>query len=106
MHGNVWEWCFDEFKRDLGSKTGTDPVQASFKNDKQQGQQLLTASLLTNGNDGDVDRVLRGGSWISDGGNCRSAFRSGLRASGGHDYFGFRFAVGLELTVAEPNGKL
>jgi len=55
MHGNVWEWCFDQW------------------HENYQG-------APTNGNawlaDGDESRrVLRGGSWIYDPRNCRSAYR-------------------------------
>ena len=114
MHGNIWEWCFDEFKNNLDSETVTDPVTASFKaafsataqtGIKPQSVNLLDASLLTNGGDVNVERVLRGGSWFNNAKNCRSAFRYGDTASNRIRRNGFRFAVGLELTVAEPNGE-
>ncbi|MCK5854372.1 MAG: formylglycine-generating enzyme family protein, partial [Sulfurovaceae bacterium] len=30
MHGNVWEWCQDQWNEDLGSSPVTDPVQTSI----------------------------------------------------------------------------
>ena len=51
MHGNVSELCLDWFSSDLGSYPSSDPVGA------------------TNG----IYRVLKGGSWGSDAGHCRSA---------------------------------
>lgn len=52
MHGNVWEWCQDWFA-DYTTETVIDPQGAN------------------NG----VSRVLRGGSWGTVGGGCRSACR-------------------------------
>ena len=54
MHGNVSELCLDWFSGDLGRKPSSDPVGAS------------------NG----TFRVLRGGSWQSDAGSCRSAAKA------------------------------
>jgi len=52
MHGNVFEWCYDGYT-EYGSNPATDPVGS-------------TASPY---------RILRGGSWISPAGWCRSAQR-------------------------------
>ena len=52
MHGNLWEWCQDGFKENLGTESSTDPLM-------QVG----------------AGRVVRGGSWIEDGRNVRSAYR-------------------------------
>ncbi len=53
MHGNVWEWCLDD-TREYTSQPAVNPV----------GKLEDTAVA-----------ALRGGSWIYDGRNCRSAYR-------------------------------
>ena len=69
MHGNVRDWCQDWFG-DYPDKSVQDP---------------------TGPEKGDF-RVLRGGSWFSFAGNCRSADRSRLRPTDRFDYAGFRLA--------------
>ncbi|WPD21221.1 MAG: formylglycine-generating enzyme family protein [Candidatus Electrothrix scaldis] len=71
MHGNVWEWCRD-WLGDYSSKPVVDPL----------------------GPDTGRFRVLRGGSWISDGGDCRSAARSGSTPDYRSSSLGFRLARG------------
>jgi formylglycine-generating enzyme required for sulfatase activity len=55
MHGNVWEWCgdwyADSYSGALSERNPTGPNSGTF-------------------------RVLRGGSWVSYPGGCRSAYRS------------------------------
>ncbi len=69
MHGNVWEWCQDWFG-EYSSEHVTDP----------QGLEM--------GN----RRVLRGGSWLNGGRDCRSAFRHPRVRSYRSAYYGFRLA--------------
>lgn len=71
MHGNVWEWCQDRFG-DYPAEPVIDP----------QG-------VKSGGS-----RVLRGGSWYSSGGRCRSASRGRGVPSRRDDNAGFRLARG------------
>ena len=78
MHGNVWEWCQDEWCEDLGKEAVRDPVNTSTKPNDDAG----------------VSRVLRGGSWFDFGGHCRSALRGSRSADGRSRRIGFRFSLG------------
>ena len=64
MHGNVWEWCQDWYD-DLPSGNATGPSTGS-------------------------GRVLRGGSWYDDSGDCRSADRLKLTPDIRFNFLGFR----------------
>jgi len=70
MHGNVWEWCEDWYKKDYPSGHVTDPKG------------------LSSGS----SRVLRGGSWIGDARSVRSADRNRNNPDYGYGDFGFRVA--------------
>jgi formylglycine-generating enzyme required for sulfatase activity len=71
MHGNVFEWCAD-WCENYGAEAVTDP----------QGPTQC------------ADRVLRGGSWFSLPGNCRSARRiRGTPDFRGDIDFGFRVVI-------------
>ncbi len=73
MHGNVWEWCEDEWHDDYyGAPTD--------------------GTAWTSGNSLEY-RVLRGGSWHEPPANCRSATRLKMASSEADDCFGFRVAV-------------
>ena len=70
MHGNVWEWCQDWYKKDYPSGHVTNPKGPSS----------------------DKYRVLRGGGWFDNAGYCRSADRSGNKPDTRNNYMGFRVA--------------
>lgn len=72
LHGNVWEWCGDYWQKHLGEVAVTDPT----------------------GPDVGSDRVLRGGSWSSDGRLVRSAYRDHDAPGGRARSSGFRLTLG------------
>ncbi len=72
MHGNVWQWCQDWFD-EYPQKAVTDP------------QGLKGES-----------RVLRGGSWIDNPLECRSAYRGGSRPQLRHSLVGFRLCFSTD----------
>jgi formylglycine-generating enzyme required for sulfatase activity len=70
MHGNVWEWCLDHF------------------HDSYQGAPANGSAWLK-GRD-ESTRLMRGGSWVSVPGLCRSAYRNGSHPDLQHVSVGFR----------------
>ena len=70
MHGNVWEWCQD-WKGRYPTRSVTNPTGPP------------TGS----------DRVIRGGSWSSIAGSCRSAIRIGYGPDFAYGYMGFRLCA-------------
>ncbi len=54
MHGNVWEWCEDDW-------------HDNYENAPDNGSDWLSGKSS--------QKVIRGGSWVNDPFDCRSAFR-------------------------------
>ncbi len=71
MHGNVWEWVFDNY-------------------DKYSSEEAIDPKVEKEG----AFRVLRGGGWDDYGGGLRSACRGRFTPGDRYDSFGFRLARG------------
>ena len=69
MHGNVWEWCQDDYKND-------------YINAPTDGSALTSPRRSA--------KLLRGGSWCNDPGYCRSACRTFDFLDGNDTLVGFR----------------
>jgi len=72
MHGNVLEWCLDHWHN-------------SYEGAPSDGSVWLTPSASE-----EEPRLLRGGSWSFDPGDCRSAYRDHLRPVDAGSSVGFR----------------
>lgn len=70
MHGNVWEWCQDQYCWDYPSGHVTDPEGPSSGS----------------------NRVYRGGSCFNSVRFCRAAYRNYYSPGNRNDYLGFRLA--------------
>ncbi len=71
MHGNVWEWCQDwygDYPAADASEAAIDPEGAAFGS----------------------SRVVRGGSWVNNAQDCRSAYRYWNSPGSRSYYLGFR----------------
>jgi formylglycine-generating enzyme required for sulfatase activity len=79
MHGNVWEWCEDNWEPYLGTEEVTDPWLSVEKKqaDPEAG----------------CFRLVRGGSWRLYGSSTRSAARDWLSPRIGVDSLGFRLSL-------------
>ncbi len=77
MHGNVWEWCFDDWG-DSYNNAPTDGSAVTILGDK---------------------KLLRGGSWNDLPENCRSASRGFYVAGFGFYSDGFRVVCGAAWTL-------
>jgi formylglycine-generating enzyme required for sulfatase activity len=73
MHGNVWEWCLDVWHKNY---TGAPQNGAAW--------------VIDNDND---SRLLRGGAWSFNPGDCRSASRDAISSDYRHFSIGFRVVL-------------
>jgi formylglycine-generating enzyme required for sulfatase activity len=76
MHGNLWEWCEDNWQDNYSQPRTQKPYKDTTDN----------------------YHILRGGSWIGGPESCRSAYR--LWFAVGNNYFGFRLV--LSASVSNP----
>ena len=79
MHGNVWEWCEDNW------------------HDNYDGAPTDGSVWIENGDDN--RSPLRGGSWYTDPNYCRSAYRFDIVRRGLHNNLGFRVVCGAGRTL-------
>ncbi|HAC64860.1 MAG TPA: formylglycine-generating enzyme family protein [Cyanothece sp. UBA12306] len=75
LHGNVWEWCLDDFHR-------------NYEGAPSDGSPWIS-------NDNNTTKILRGGSYIINPRVCRSAFRDSLFPRNGSSNDGLRVVCGL-----------
>ena len=86
MHGNVWEWCLDEWHENYSAKPN---------HLKQNGNEAW-GDLNVNEND-NRSRIARGGSWFYIAWGCRSANRGRRIAVNRSDGSGFRVVVASDV---------
>ncbi|MDJ1178689.1 bifunctional serine/threonine-protein kinase/formylglycine-generating enzyme family protein [Roseofilum sp. BLCC_M91] len=79
MHGNLWEWCGDH-------------LHDNYNNAPTDGSIWLSS-------DEETRRLVRGGSWNNNSGNCRSRYRSSPAADNWYWFFGFRVVCPLAMTT-------
>ena len=76
MHGNVWEWCLDDYIH-------------SYSDAPKDGSVFTKRSVY---------KLLRGGSWVNNPGYCRSACRYYDDAGFDYNHYGFRVVCGAART--------
>ncbi|VXD25193.1 SUMF1/EgtB/PvdO family nonheme iron enzyme [Planktothrix paucivesiculata] len=89
LHGNVWDWCADPWHDNYeGAPTGGEVWDEENGNNNHY--QIYSAENLVNLLNDERSHCLRGGSWVSVPGTCRSAIRNWYAAINSYNYNGFR----------------
>jgi formylglycine-generating enzyme required for sulfatase activity len=84
-HGNVWEWCWDDWDADAYRKRVDGVVDPCVPSRAVRWQDR--------DNSNNADRVFRGGSWGVSARGCRAAFRFRFRPDFRGRYQGFRVCL-------------
>jgi len=84
MHGNVWEWCADDWHSNYQEAPNDGSAWIDEHNQNQ--------------NDSQNYRLLRGGSWYCNPGYCRSAVRNLIYQGYDNDNIGFRLVCAAAWT--------
>jgi formylglycine-generating enzyme required for sulfatase activity len=98
MHGNLWEWCEDEWHDNYDSPDRPDDGGAWVSTTEKRDEGVIAKTVKRIRKKVDSDDVkklhgLRGGSWFDFISNCRSSCRYGDRFVAFNNYFGFRVVV-------------
>ncbi|MBE8991087.1 formylglycine-generating enzyme family protein [Nostoc sp. LEGE 12450] len=80
MHGNVWEWCLDDWHDNYEGAPNNGSAWFDDNNNFYQKQGCA---------------VLRGGSWDDNPESCRSAFRDDVTRGNRYNSIGFRVVCNL-----------
>ena len=97
MSGNLWQLCIDADEDGLTSKIRR-LLHFALQAFLHRKQNLNTLRVMA------ADRVMRGGSWLSDAFNCRSARRYGNAPGFRSDDVGFRLSRTLPSALL-PSGR-
>jgi formylglycine-generating enzyme required for sulfatase activity len=83
MHGNVWEWCLDEFHDSYSEK----PARLKSNGNEPWGELKVVK-------EDNHAYICRGGSWYDHAIHCRSAYRLRYSARSQVNILGFRVVFG------------
>ncbi|MBU6172199.1 MAG: SUMF1/EgtB/PvdO family nonheme iron enzyme [Planctomycetes bacterium] len=86
MHGNTWEWCQDRYRTNYAAAESSEPFAS--QESLQRGKRLES--------DAAVSRVLRGGSFLSDGLYASASTRAHNYPTNTNFNIGFRVARALK----------